>query len=217
MKATLRLGDCASRLLETPEESVGSVICDPPYGLTGSGNGTTATGLMGIAWERDETYLSREFWSEVYRVLRPGGVVKMFSATRTYHRLAVAMGDAGIINVRLEAWATPGGMPKSLSIGKAVDALVLFGRCNSTSLSAVEKHRPIVGSVRRVVSSGRSAFAGDSRAGIKANMERWLNPVQEDIPVTSGLSHEAQAWGDWGTGLRPAWEPVLIGEKPPTR
>lgn len=210
----LLLGDCAVRLQDVQTDSVGAVVCDPPYGLTGAGNGTTATGLMGIAWERDETYLSRAFWDEVLRALQPGGVVKMFSATRTYHKVARVMEAAGLVGVGLEAWGYSGGMPKSLSTSKAVDAIVLFGQCNSVTLSAVEKHRPVVGHVRRVVSSKRRASEGDSRVGVRANMERWLNPMQEDIPVTSGATTEGQAWSGWGTGLRPTWEPVLVGTKP---
>ena len=124
------------------------------------------------------------------------------------------MEGAGLVGVGLEAWGYSGGMPKSLSTSKAVDAIVMFGQCNSVTLSQVEKHRPVVGTVRRVVSSKRRASEGPSRVGVKSNMERWLNPVQEDIPVTSGATEAGREWSGWGTGLRPTWEPVLVGTKP---
>ena len=209
----LLLGDCSLRLQDVPSNSVQAVICDPPYGLTGDGNGTTATGLMGIAWDRDTTYLSHAFWSEINRVLQPRGVVKMFSAARTFHRLAGVIERTGYA-ISLEAWAYSGGMPKSASMSKSIDALVLFGQCNSVTLSKVEKLRPVVGAVRRVVSSKRYAGAGESRAGVKSNMERWLHPVQKDIPVTVGVTPEAAVWEGWGTALKPSWEPVLVGTKP---
>lgn len=208
----LLLGDCKVRLQDIPAASISAILCDPPYGLTGETNGTTATGLMGLAWERDDTYLSKPFWSEILRVLRPEGMVKMFSAPRTYHRLGQMMEAVGL-QVSLESWCCSGGMPKSASMSKSIDALTLFGQCNSVTLSKVEKLRPVIGSVRRVTSSKRKAAEGESRSGIKSNMERWLNPVQEDIPVTTGATSEARTWEGWGTGLRPTWEPVLVGRK----
>jgi hypothetical protein len=59
--------------------------------------------------------------TECYRVLVPGGVLKAFSATRTFHRMAAAMQEAGFTDIRLEAWAYGSGFPKSLSISKAID------------------------------------------------------------------------------------------------
>jgi site-specific DNA-methyltransferase (adenine-specific) len=214
MRIALLLGDCLRRISEMPSASVGAVVCDPPYGLIGETNGTNATGYLGIKWDRDTTHLSKAFWIEVHRVLVPRGVVKVFSATRTSHRLGALLEATGFEDISLEAWAYGGGFPKSLSIEKSVDAMVLTGKCNSRTLSKVEKQRPVVGTVRRVVSSGRRAAEGESRAGVRSNMERWLNPVAADIPVTAALTDKARAWTGWGTALKPAWEPVLVGHKP---
>jgi len=97
---------------------------------------------------------------EAFRVLRPGGVVKAFSATRTFHRLVAAMTEAGFRDVKLEAWCYGSGFPKSLNISKAL-----------------------------------------------------LRKAEGDM-VPDGLVELAKKWDGWGTALKPAWEPFVVGRKP---
>jgi DNA modification methylase len=135
MSVTLYLqhGDCVQVLGEHPEGSVGAVVCDPPYELS----------FMGKGWDGTGVAYDPVLWSHLYRVLVPGGVVKAFSATRTFHRMAAAMRDAGFTKVGVEAWAYGSGFPKSLNIGKALDraAGVEGGRDPFTYLPATEAAR----------------------------------------------------------------------------
>jgi hypothetical protein len=80
---------------------------------------TTSTGMTAHLNTMQEWH--RAWLVECYRVLVPGGVLKAFSATRTFHRMAAAMQDAGFTEVGLEAWSYGSGFPKSMNIGKALD------------------------------------------------------------------------------------------------
>ena len=79
----LLLGDCLDRLRKMPDNSVDSVVTDPPYGLS----------FMGKKWDYDVP--SEEIWRECLRVLKPGGHLLAFAGTRTQHRMAVRIEDAG--------------------------------------------------------------------------------------------------------------------------
>jgi len=110
MKRTkLMLGDNIQSLQKLPENSVDSIVTDPPYGLS----------FMGKKWDYDVP--SVEFWKEVYRVLKPGGHVLSFGGTRTYHRMTVNIEDAGFEIRDQIMWLYGSGFPKSLNIGKVVD------------------------------------------------------------------------------------------------
>jgi hypothetical protein len=109
----LRHGDCVEVLGEYEDASIGAVVSDPPYHISFMGKTWDAEGA-GIAFSAD-------LWDEVYRVLRPGGVIKAFSGTRTFHRMTQAMAEAGFTDLRIESWNYGSGFPKSLNIGKALD------------------------------------------------------------------------------------------------
>ena len=108
-KVVLHQADCRDVLRGLADNSIDSVVTDPPYALVsiqkrfgkpGSAPakdvyGRGAAGFMGKQWDTGETAFSEEFWVEVLRVLKPGGHVVAFSGTRTYHRMAVAIEDAG--------------------------------------------------------------------------------------------------------------------------
>ena len=131
------LGDNLKSLKELPDNSVDSVVTDPPYALTsikkrfgkeGSAPAQYGTdgafqrasrGFMGKEWDAEVPTV--EFWSEVYRVLKPGGHVLSFGGTRTYHRMVVNIEDAGFEIRDQIMWLYGSGFPKSHNIGKAVD------------------------------------------------------------------------------------------------
>lgn len=104
--AQLYLGDNMESLRSLPDNSVDSVVTDPPYGLS----------FMGNKWDHDVP--SVEFWKEVYRVLKPGGHVLSFGGTRTYHRMVVSIEDAGFEIRDQIMWIYGSGFPKSHNIGK---------------------------------------------------------------------------------------------------
>ena len=108
---TLHHGDCLAVLREMPDASVDSIVTDPPYGL----------GFMGKAW--DDLPPGLPWAQECLRVLKPGGHLLAFGGTRTWHRLACAVEDAGFEVRDSIAWMYGSGFPKSLDVSKAIDKL----------------------------------------------------------------------------------------------
>jgi len=109
MTYTLHTGDCRDVMATLPAESVDAIVCDPPYGLS----------FMGKSW--DHGVPGVDFWVEALRVLKPGGHLIAFGGTRTYHRLAVAIEDAGFEVRDCLMWLYNSGFPKSLDVSKAMD------------------------------------------------------------------------------------------------
>jgi len=110
-KVKLMLGDNISSLKKLPDNSIDSIVSDPPYGLS----------FMGKKWDYDVP--SVEFWREVYRVLKPGGHVLSFGGTRTYHRMVVNIEDAGFEIRDQIMWLYGSGFPKSHNISKAINKM----------------------------------------------------------------------------------------------
>jgi len=104
-------GDCLELMKEMPDNSVDSIVTDPPYGLS----------FMGNKWDYDVP--SVEIWKECLRVLKPGGYLLSFAGTRTQHRMCVNIEDAGFEIRDMIAWVYGSGFPKSHNIGKAIDKL----------------------------------------------------------------------------------------------
>ena len=106
-------GDCLDQLKNIPSDSIDSIVTDPPYEL----------GFMGKSWDNTGIANNKEMWAECLRVLKPGGHLLAFSGTRTYHRMASAIEDAGFEIRDMIEWVYGSGFPKSLNIGKAVDKM----------------------------------------------------------------------------------------------
>lgn len=141
MKISLLHGDCMVRIAEIPDESIGALVCDPPYYLTAVSRGgsmrtagtgpfgrhalaTKAKGFMNREWDGDGLAHTTEFWIEIFRVIEPGGLIKAYAGTRTFHRLAMAVEGAGFEKCSLEAWNFGSGFPKSLAVARAIDRLI---------------------------------------------------------------------------------------------
>ena len=110
-QATIYHGDCREVLRSLPDCSVDSVVTDPPYEL----------GFMGKRWDNTGIAYDADLWAEALRVLKPGGHLLAFGGTRTWHRLAVAVEDAGFEVRDSIAWLYGSGFPKSLDVSKAID------------------------------------------------------------------------------------------------
>lgn len=192
--ATLYLGDCLDVLKTLPTNSVDSVVCDPPYGLS----------FMGKKWDYDVP--SVEIWAECLRVLKPGGHLLAFAGTRTQHRMAVRIEDAGFEIRDMIAWVYGSGFPKSLDVSKALD-------------KAAGAEREVVGlskgkggeNLNNLVRDGgndASDAKGCGAYGIGAKQ------ITIDIPITAPATEAARQWQGWGTALKPALEPITMARKP---
>jgi site-specific DNA-methyltransferase (adenine-specific) len=172
-------GNCLELLAEMPDNSVDSIVTDPPYEL----------GFMGKSWDNSGIAYNVELWSQALRVLKPGGHLLAFGGSRTYHRLASAVEDAGFEIRDQIMWLYGSGFPKSLDVSKAIDKASGF--------------------VGEVIGKGSSWNRPDSVAGNTARMN--VSPGEYDI---KSLSPEAQTWQGWGTALKPAHEPIVVARKP---
>ena len=162
-----------------PDNSVDSIVTDPPYEL----------GFMGKSWDSTGIAYNVEVWKQCLRVLKHGGHLIAFSGSRTYHRMAVAIEDAGFEIRDQMMWVYGSGFPKSHNVGKAVDKLQ-------------GNEREVVGEVR-AGSKERNGFTGDM-----AIMPFETKTI--DLKVTKGTSE----WEGWGTALKPAHEPIVLARKP---
>ena len=120
------MGDCLEKLKELPDNSVDSIVTDPPYEL----------GFMGKTWDNTGIANNVEMWKECLRVLKPGGHLLAFSGTRTYHRMASAIEDAGFEVRDMIEWVTGSGFPKSLNLNKA-----LLKKCTCGNMEVYDKQR----------------------------------------------------------------------------
>jgi DNA modification methylase len=110
---TLHAGESLDVLRGFSDCSIDSVVTDPPYALN----------FMAKKWDSGETAFSVEFWGQVLRVLKPGAHIVAFGGTRSYHRLACAIEDAGFEIRDQIGWAYGQGFPKSLDVSKAIDKM----------------------------------------------------------------------------------------------
>lgn len=107
----VELGDSRERLRELPEASVDAVVTDPPYQIA----------FMGQKWDASGVAYDVALWREAFRVLKPGGHLLAFGATRTFHRVACAIEDAGFEVRDSITWIYSSGFPKSLNVRKALE------------------------------------------------------------------------------------------------
>lgn len=133
-RVTLYAGDCLDVLDGMAENSVDSVVCDPPYHLTSivkrfGGEGAAeakagetgafkraSAGFMGKQWDGGDIAFQVETWRKVLRVLKPGGYILAFASTRGFGRMSVALEDAGFITHPFVAWVFGSGFPKATRI-----------------------------------------------------------------------------------------------------
>ncbi len=204
-KVTLHAGDCLEVLATLPENSVDSCVCDPPYHLTSivkrfakadgtketyaakSHSGYMSRGFMGKQWDGGDVAFRPETWAAVYRVLKPGAHLVAFGGTRTYHRMACAIEDAGFeIRDQLQ-WLYGSGFPKSHDVSKGID------KAAGVEFSA----RP---------ASGVGFMGPDGPGG--------YNVTKNQLSRKGESTNAAQIWEGWGTALKPACEPIVLARKP---
>ena len=178
---TIIQGDCLEEMKKLPDKSIDAIVTDPPYELA----------FMGKKWDASGIAYNVDMWRECLRVLKPGGHLLAFGGTRTYHRMACAIEDAGFEIRDSIHWVYGSGFPKSLDISKAID-------------KAAKAEREIIGEIDKLQSYGNGA-----------------NSVYGDGPdkhpmmlITSPSTPEAKQWSGYGSALKPAHEPVVLARKP---
>lgn len=188
----LLLGDSTELLATLPDNSIDSVVTDPPYGLS----------FMGKRWDYDVP--SEAIWRECLRVLKPGGHLLAFAGTRTQHRMAVRIEDAGFEIRDMIAWVYGSGFPKSLDVSKAIDAVTITGKSSYSAMADVEDSKE----------AGLSA-PDDSFISYGSETSRQ-GKLRHDArrPKTDAVTDAAREWQGWGTALKPALEPITVARKP---
>jgi DNA modification methylase len=243
---TLMQGDCLDKLKELDDNSVDSIVTDPPYGLS----------FMGKAW--DKAVPSVEVWEECLRVLKPGGHLLSFAGTRTQHRMAVNIEDAGFEIRDMVAWVYGSGFPKSQNVSKAIDKA--SGRVGyatkyikKTLKEAHDKSDMTLTQLNSKCGFEASGYLRESStwANVLPPFDKWVvlrdaiglssdmdalfqeaerevvgfqkrgNAVNTDFmsggnDITAPATAAAKQWDGWGTALKPALEPITVARKPLT-
>lgn len=169
------------------DNSIDSIVTDPPYEL----------GFMGKSWDSTGIAYNVDLWKECLRVLKPGGHLLSFGGTRTYHRMACAIEDAGFEIRDQIQWIYGSGFPKSHNISKAIDKKFKAER------EVVGKRvHPTLKNQPNVKSNAFHVKTLDS----DKQMESW--------DITAPSTDLAKQWDGWGTALKPANEPIVVARKP---
>ena len=202
-------GDCIEQMQKLKDEGkqIDSVVTDPPYHLTsiverygkdGSAPAKDkdglyqrqARGFMGKEWDGGDIAFRTDTWKLAYDLLKPGGYLLAFSASRNYHRMAVAIEDAGFEIRDQIMWIYGSGFPKSLNIGKAIDKRL--------------------GNEREVIGTRVSAFGDSDGSETDDGRNLWGKESTKEVELTKGSSE----YEGWGTALKPAHEPIVMARKP---
>ena len=170
-------GDCVARMGMLNPESIDNIITDPPYEI----------GFMGKGWDSSGVAYNPKTWKAAHRVLKPNGLMLVFGATRTHHRIAHAIERAGFEIIDIIAWTYGTGFPKSHNISKAIDKNA--------------------GAKRKVIGQNKN------HRSMKHTNSMVGEPHSGDGSITASSTPDAKQWEGWGTALKPAWEPVLIARK----
>jgi len=176
--ARIHLGRMEKVLRRYSDDHFTSCVTDPPYEIA----------FMGKSWDDRGTSFRKETWQEVLRVLKPGAFLLAFGGTRTYHRIAVAIEDAGFEIRDCIMWVYGSGFPKSHDISKAID------KAAGSKRKVIGKH-PLPNSNLNVIVAHGGGY-------------------QDSPDITAPSTENAQTWHGYGTALKPAWEPIIVAMKP---
>ena len=184
----LHNGDCLNilKMMIEDEVFVDSIVTDPPYEL----------GFMGRSWDSTGIAFQKETWELCFKVLKPGGHLLAFSGSRTYHRMAVAIEDAGFEIRDQVMWLYGSGFPKSMNVGKIVDK-----KLRGVGVGKSDPKSPLHGTKRQKIDG--------------SNAKHDMSPLYKTQNVEYEYEHDiSKQWDGWGTALKPAHEPLVLARKP---
>lgn len=179
--------DCLLALDELEENSVDAIVTDPPYELN----------FMGKGWDNAGISFSKDTWAKCLRVLKPGGYLLAFGGSRTYHRIACAIEDAGFEIRDCIMWLYGSGFPKSMNISKGIEAREQYGKAGT-------KYK------RKIEQSGD----GEEYTVVQTNNGAMGEKYEANRKEYTPKSQDAKKWAGWGTTLKPSYEPVIVARKP---
>lgn len=185
-------GDCREAMAAMPAERFDACVTDPPYEL----------GFMGKSWDQRGVAFDPATWTAVLRALKPGAHLLAFGGTRTFHRMAVAIEDAGfeIRDTIMFLYGT--GFPKSHDVSKAID-------------KAAGAEREVVGVKKNTYDGANRDPSKHGNPADQSHIGKWgLTQTPHGMPETAPATEAARQWQGWGTALKPAWEPVIVARKP---
>lgn len=211
----LEQGDCIDVMLEmyARGEQFDALVSDPPYHLTsvverfgkpGAAHAKHGTdglyarqsrGFMGKEWDGGDVAFQASTWRLAYDILKPGAHLLAFGGSRTFHRMAVAIEDAGFEIRDCVMWLYGTGFPKSHDVSKGIDKRL------GVSGEVVAIGDP----VKRMIPGADQDATG---SWVKDNGREYQPGAY--IPG----SPEAAAWQGWGTALKPGYEPIIVARKP---
>ena len=184
----LHNGDCLNvlKMMIEDEVFVDSIVTDPPYEL----------GFMGRSWDSTGIAFQKETWELCFKVLKPGGHLLAFSGSRTYHRMAVAIEDAGFEIRDQIMWLYGSGFPKSMNVGKIIDK-----KLRGVGIGKSDPKSPLHGTKRQKIDG--------------SNAKHDMSPLYKTQNVEYEYEHDiSKQWDGWGTALKPAHEPLVLARKP---
>lgn len=184
--------DCIEGMKLLENNSIDSIVTDPPYNLTTSKD----KGFMGKKWDGTGITFDVDLWEECLRVLKPGGYLLSFGGTRTFHRMTCAIENAGFTIHPIIAWVYGSGFPKGANLSKNLD-----------KQAGVE---------RKVVGVGKGA-AKNPKGFKHDNNVQSGGEFKKQFDVTAPATPEAIKWDGWYYGLqslKPAVEPICLAQKP---
>ena len=217
-------GDCLEVMKTFPDNSIDTILTDPPYHLTsivkrfGKSNSAPAKygtdgvfqrsskGFMGKEWDGGNIAFTTELWKECLRVLKPGGTLLSFGGSRTYHRMACAVEDAGFILKDCIMWLYGSGFPKATDISKQLD-------------KGVEREQEIEEIIQeenlfekeKIIKKEKIRKDGSATGSI---VTTGTGKLKKEYKQTKATTPEAKLWNGWKShGLKPAYEPIIIAMK----
>jgi hypothetical protein len=184
-------------MLEVIEpNTIDSIVTDPPYEL----------GFMGKSWDNTGIAFKQETWEKCFEVLKTGGYLLAFGGSRTFHRIATAIEDAGFEIRDTIMWLYGSGFPKSMALDKALEGKLTIGSANKTEFHKLNGEYENKHHYGFTTSNKEQGFRPKDYT-TEGESDKYL----KKLDATTEL---AKIYKGWGTALKPSYEPIIVARKP---